>query len=239
MRLMIDAHVHIDFYDDQAKIIRGIIMEDISSIFVTHLPELYEKYKSMYENIPQIMLAIGYHPILVNEYDFNEKLFTELLSSTRFIGEVGLDFTVARSEKSRIKQQYILDKICKHSKNHILSLHSRQAEKEVFKILIENKVEHAIFHWYTGEKDFIPNIVNAGYYFSINPSMLNTNKGRSILKEIPLNKILIESDGPFSKYKGNIIEPVDLRSVYNAFEMFYGISNIEELVFNNLAAIIG
>ena len=43
MRMMIDAHIHIDFYDKPTKIIREIMRENISAIFVTHLPELYEK----------------------------------------------------------------------------------------------------------------------------------------------------------------------------------------------------
>lgn len=44
---MIDAHIHIDFYDNPGKIIREIVNNDISAVFVTHLPELYEKQKAI------------------------------------------------------------------------------------------------------------------------------------------------------------------------------------------------
>lgn len=237
--MMIDAHIHIDFYDKPTKIIREIMREDISAIFVTHLPELYEKQKIAMENLPQIFLAVGFHPILVHEYEFQKELFVSSLKSTRFVGEVGLDFSVARTETSREKQRRIFEQICASVNGHILSIHSRQAEKEVLDILLRHKVENAIFHWYTGSKEVINDIVEAGYYFSVNPAMLRTSKGRGILKLIPLNRILIETDGPFSKFNGEIVEPSYLQKIYEAFGAFYHIEDMEELVFQNMLSLIG
>ena len=234
---MIDAHIHIDFYENPAKIIKEIINEDISTIFVTHLPELYEKQKVMIESIPQIFLAVGFHPILINEFDFNKDLFIEALKNTRFVGEVGLDYSVARTEKSKNKQKEIFEQVCKSVNGHILSVHSRHAEQDVLTFLTKYKVENAIFHWYTGPKELIPSIVKSGYYFSLNPSMLRTNKGREILREIPLNRILIETDGPFSKYKGIIVEPLHLEEIYNAFGEFYNVHNIKDLVLKNMISL--
>lgn len=237
---MIDAHLHIDFYDNPAKIIRETMSENISAIFVTHLPELYEKQKNSIDNIPQIFLAVGFHPILANQYEFKRELFINALKTTRFVGEVGLDFSVAGTEKSRDKQRIIFKQICKSvDKQHILSIHSRQAEEEVLYILKKYKVQNAIFHWYSGSKELIDNIVESGYYFSINPAMLRTSKGRGILKEIPLDKILIETDGPFSKYNGKLIEPMHLKEIYAAFEEFYNIIDIENVVFQNMKSLIG
>ncbi len=236
---MIDAHIHIDFYDNPGKIIKEIVNNDISAIFVTHLPELYEKQKTNIEKFPQVFLAVGFHPILVNEYEFKKDLFINALKSTKFIGEVGLDFSVARSEKSKNKQKRIFEIICKNSVGHIMSIHSRLAERDVLELLRVHKVENAIFHWYTGSKELIPQILDEGYYFSVNPAMLKSNKGKGILKEIPLNRLIIETDGPFSKYGGAIVEPVHLRKIYMEFEKFYGISNLEDIVFENLSTLLG
>lgn len=235
---MIDAHIHIDFYDKPTKIIKEIMKYDIPSIFVTHLPELYEKQRNMIEAIPQVFLAVGFHPILVNEYEFKKEMFINALQTTRFVGEVGLDFAVARSEKSRLKQKEIFETICKCANKHILSVHSRQAENEVLFFLKKYKVENAIFHWYSGAKELIPEILDEGYYFSLNPSMLRSNRGKSILKEIPLNRILIESDGPFAKYKGNIVEPINMGDIYSTFEKFYGVNNLEDIVYENMFSLI-
>lgn len=100
------------------------------------------------------------------------------MGTTKFIGEVGLDFSVARSEKSRCKQKSVFKIICENSSGHILSIHSRLAERDVLEILRINKVENAIFHWYTGAKELIPQILDEGYYFSVNPAMLKSNKGK-------------------------------------------------------------
>lgn len=235
---MIDAHIHIDFYDNPAKVISEILREDISAIFVTHLPELYEKQKIMVENIPQVFLAVGFHPILANEYEFKKGLFVNALKNTRFVGEVGLDYSVARTEKSRAKQKEIFEQICKSTNKHILSVHSRQAEQDVLTLLLKHKVENAIFHWYTGSKELIPHIVEAGYYFSLNPAMLRTSKGRGILKEIPLARVLIETDGPFSKYNGSIVESSCLKKIYSEFGEFYNVDNIGNLVFENMSSLI-
>lgn len=237
--MMIDAHIHIDFYDKPTKIIREIMREDIFTIFVTHLPELYEKQKVTMESLPQVSLAVGFHPILVNEYEFQKELFVNVLKSTRFVGEVGLDFSVARTEKSRDKQRRIFEQICASVDNHILSVHSRQAEKEVLDILLKYRVKNAIFHWYTGSKELINYIVDSGYYFSLNPTMLRTSKGKGILKLIPLNRILIETDGPFSKFNDGLVEPVYLQQIYKAFGDFYHVNDMENIVFENMLSLIG
>jgi len=236
---MIDAHIHIDFYDNPIEIIKQIWQREISSIFVTHLPELYFKHKEMLKDNPLIFLAVGFHPMLVNQYSFDEQLFIKALESTKFVGEVGLDFTVARTENSRVKQINIFQKICKHSKNHILSIHSRNAENEVYDILQKYSAENAIFHWYTGALELIPRIIEAGYFFSINPAMLRSSKGRSILAKIPLNRILIESDGPFTKYKGKLIEPILMNDIYMDFQKFYGVNNLDEIVLENIISLVG
>ncbi len=184
-------------------------------------------------------MAVGFHPILVNEYEFKKDLFINALKSTKFIGEVGLDFSVARSEKSKNKQKRIFEIICRNSVGHIMSIHSRLAERDMLELLRVHKVENAIFHWYTGSKELIPQILDEGYYFSVNPAMLKSNKGKGILKEIPLNRLIIETDGPFSKYGGAIVEPVHLRKIYIEFEKFYGISNLEDIVFENLSTLLG
>jgi TatD DNase family protein len=100
-------------------------------------------------------------------------------------------------------------------------------------------VKNAIFHWYTGSKELISDIVESGYYFSLNPAMLRTTKGRGLLKKIPLNRILIETDGPFSKYKGSIVKPIYLKEIYNAFGEFYNVDDMENLVFENMSFLIG
>ena len=52
---------------------------------------------------------------------------------------------------------------------------------------------------YSGPLSLIPKIVEHGYYFSVNEKMTKTNSGIEIIKRIPRNLILTETDAPFNK----------------------------------------
>lgn len=235
---MLDAHIHLDFYDDINTILQTIQKNEIQAVFVTHLPELFEQYQSQMALYPNISLALGYHPILVNVYELQKQLFLKLKDSATFIGEVGLDYSITSSQRLRAKQRDAFTFVCKNVDNQVLSIHSRRAEVDVLHILKENGVKNAIFHWYTGSETLIADILAQGYFFSVNPMMLRSTKGIDILKNIPLNRLLIETDGPFGKYKGQIVSPTHLKSVYKDFSDFYKINNIFDIVWNNYCSLV-
>ena len=206
MSSFIDTHVHIDFYDNPKEFIDEYEKLKILAIFVTNLPQIFNKHYYIYNNFKNIRLAIGYHPTLIDEYDFDKKEFLQGIKRTNYIGEVGLDFSNF-SERHQEKQKEIFNFICNIAakERKIMTIHSRKAEKEVLEILDINKVEFAIFHWYSGNFNLINEIINRDYYFSVNYSMLKSKRGKEILLRIPLNRILMESDGPFTKYENQIL----------------------------------
>lgn len=235
---LIDTHIHLDFYDNASEIKRQIVDCNIQTIFVTHLPELFGKYLPRYATNPNVTLALGYHPILVDEYDLNIPLFKSLLKYADFVGEVGLDYSTTSSQISRSKQRDAFSTICSNTSDQILSIHSRLAERDVLKILKDCGVKHAIFHWYTGNEKLIEDIVQQGYYFSVNPMMLRTNKGINVLKQIPNDRLLIETDGPFTKFDGCIVSPNALGNIYNRFSDFYQIDDFKQLVWGNFSTLM-
>lgn len=115
-----------------------------------------------------------------------------------------------------------------------MSVHSRNAEMDVLANLKEFGIKHAVFHWYTGSIKNLQEVIESNYYLSLNPSMLKTKKGKEIVQSIPLRQILIETDGPYSKYNNRQIVPDDIPSIYRDFEFFLGIENLKEIVFENL-----
>ena len=236
MSVLIDAHIHLDFYDNVDQTCREVEENKIFCLFMTHVPELYCNYLASpnFMNNKYIQLALGYHPILVNEQPFNEHLFITLAKSAKVIGEVGLDYVVARTENSRKKQYDIFSCICKHTQNQIMSIHNRNAEDDVLELLERNSCKNVIFHWYTGKESLIDRILENGYYFSANPMMLNTLKGQKILRKIPINRLLIETDGPFSRREGVILGPKNMQRIYNSFSIFYGVDSIDEQIRQNM-----
>mgnify|MGYP000900402502 CR=1 FL=1 len=236
---MLDAHIHIDFYDDVKAVIQELSEYKVTCVFVTHVPELYAKYASdsFLKKHPNIHLALGYHPSVIGEYELDKNLFCDLIKNASFIGEVGLDYMTAKSDTTRESQRRAFDYICKMASGKIFTVHSRWAESDTLSILKRNDVKNAIFHWYTGNEKTIDDIVDCGYYFSINPAMLKTTKGRKCIDKIPVSRMLVESDGPFVKYDGKIIRPKDLGKIYKELGEYLGNADIEDIVSRNFVQI--
>ncbi|WP_155008754.1 Qat anti-phage system TatD family nuclease QatD [Priestia megaterium] len=239
MRNFVDFHVHIDYYPNYKEIFSYYDQHQIYTLFVTNFPEVYKKAKETFPNSKYVKLALGYHPEMVGIKSFNKKEFDEHISETRYLGEVGLDFS-HKFYKHKDEQIKVFRYICEKAYvgKQILSIHSRNAEKEVLNILREYKVEHAVFHWFTGSINLLHEILEQGYYLSLNPSMLNSKKGQEIIKNIPVERILIETDGPFGKIQKNPIRPEDIPLIYNKFGQYLNVNNIQNIVYNNLNSLL-
>lgn len=102
---------------------------------------------------------------------------------------------------------------CNEEGEKILTIHSRRAEKRVLEILEELSSCSVILHWYSGPLSLMDAALKRGYYFSINHQMIQSVKGKKIVDSIPIERILIESDAPFTKelnknYTIKFMEPI-------------------------------
>lgn len=194
-----DAHMHFDLYKDRKAVVDYIERMRSYTIAVTNLPVLFEKYYPDYQQYQYMKLALGFHPELVYEYQNQLPIFIKNIDKTRYIGEIGLDFSTPdlNNRKSQVKIFSDIIQICSEHKNKILSIHSRKAHKEVMDVL-EGYQGAVILHWYSGAIRELKIALERGYYFSINQQMVRSSSGKSIIDTIPVDKILIESDAPFT-----------------------------------------
>lgn len=195
----VDTHMHFDLYQDRNTVVNYIEREKSYTIAVTNLPDIYKRYIDKYNENNYFRVALGFHPELCVQYKNQISLFNELCDTTRYIGEIGLDYSNVNDEEKHI-QKVIFSSILKKcsDKNKILSIHSRKAESEVLGLLkiFEGKV---IMHWYSGSLSNLDIAIKNGYYFSINQQMIKSKAGQNIISRIPKNRILLESDAPFTK----------------------------------------
>jgi len=230
----LDVHMHLDLFGDIEDIVQHIEKYKSYTIAVTNLPYLYDRAIRKISDQKYIRVALGLHPELIEQYPEQISPFFERLEYCRYIGEIGLDFSKNNS-KSKVLQIDTFKKIikdCNDYGNKILSIHSRQAEKEVIEIIgssIHNKI---ILHWYSGNMTELSKAIKNNYYFSINGNMLSSKKGREIVNKIPLNKILIESDAPFTKGTR------DSYSIMYIDNVISELSNIKRLEKNQMYSIL-
>jgi TatD DNase family protein len=238
---MIDTHCHIDLYENPFEIIRECEQESIITIGVTNLPSHFAMGYPHVINCKKVRLALGFHPLYAEQFTKEFHLFVKYLSMTSYVGEIGLDFSREGKETKDIQLFYfkkILEEL--KGKNKILSIHSRKAEKEVLKLLVDYDIKNAIFHWYSGPLSLISEIVDHGYFFSINPAMIKTKSGQEIISKIPFTNLLTESDGPFIQHQNKNVKPKDVRLIINYLSRITGKQNneLENQILKNFKTVI-
>ena len=226
--MIIDSHCHIDLYDDPRKVLIESEKAGIVVLSMTNLPSHYEMGLPFFLNSKKIRLALGMHPLFAQYHEAEFSKFESNFSNTSYIGEVGLDFSREGFSTKEIQLKTfvrILNLVS--GKKKILSIHSRRAEKEVLNLLIEHKVTNAIFHWYSGPLNLIDQIVEAGYYFSVNPAMVKSESGKKIIQRIPFDRLLTETDGPFIEEEGKTIMPGKVESVIQYLALLWNMNTAD------------
>lgn len=159
---------------------------------------------------PGIFAGVGLHPWWITDGrcgDTEVDLLCTLAAQERFIGEVGLDFSSRFAGTEEIQTQ-AFEQLCQTLSQHsipkrVLSIHAVRSAKAVLDILESKGVFNdspnsptVIFHWFSGTSDELARARNAGCYFSINERMLVTKRGREYARQIPLDRLLLETDAP-------------------------------------------
>lgn len=218
-----DTHIHLDLFEDREKIIRYIESEKSYTIAMTNLPILYEKYINKYRDLKYVRFALGFHPELVYEYENQLNIFLDNIKNAKYIGEIGLDYKVKNKSNIDI-QKIVFKKIinsCKKEGSKVLSVHSRLAVNDVNTIIGEFNGT-VVMHWFTGNKAELNQSIENGYYFSINENMINSEKKKIFIRNMPIDKILIESDAPFTK-KNKVYELDFISNITNELAKIYNL----------------
>ncbi len=231
---MIDVHCHFDMAKNPERYISDNERRKIITIGMTNLPSHFQMGAKHVKRYQYIRLALGMHPLRAKEHAKEYSKFKQYVDYTSYIGEVGLDFSREgfATKQIQIKSfEFVLD--CIRTKNKILSLHSRRAEKETLEMLIGKEIENVIFHWYSGSLNVLRNIVNSGFFFSINSAMIQSDNGKKIIAEIPQELILTETDFPY-------VDGSNIFNVHSYLSELWGISNVdvENLIDSNLKRLI-
>lgn len=232
----VDSHCHLDLFPDPRAILDS--SPNTVVVAVSELPSRYRLLDARFRNDRRVRSALGLHPLrAATAGPLEEGQLIRLLASAEYVGEVGLDFS-KHGRDSREAQLRIFDRLLGEPalKRKVVTVHSRGAERLVIERLEEAGV-NAILHWYTGPPSLVDRALAAGLYFSINPAMLRTARGKTVIAAIPPDRALTESDGPFSKTRGRPSGPADIPSVVAHLADLWGgdRADAQSVVHRNLA----
>ncbi len=239
--MYVDYHCHFDMFENPLQVIKECERQKIITIGMSNLPSHFEMGLPHIKNFKYIRMALGLHPLLAQKHHGELLKFKKNVEKTSYIGEIGLDFSkegIATKEIQIKSFEFVLETI--KTKNKIVSLHSRRAEKEVLELLRKHRIENVIFHWYSGGLTVLRQILESGYYFSINPSMIKSKSGQKLISEIPLDKILTETDSPYTMIGRRKTKPSDVKIVINYLAESNGLTaaNVENKIHSNFKNLI-
>ena len=255
-----DMHCHLDFGEDPQALAADLERIGIRCLSATVVPSAFLPAKSVLSPYPNVRVGLGLHPWWVGSFpalgsakddvcaaSCAEALgentlaeFAELIDQTKFVAEVGLDFGSAHKQnaEAQLRAFKFVAKTCadacsKRAERKVISLHAVRSAAHIIEILSDSICEGNthIFHWFSGSFDELNLAVDKGFYFSVNPRMLESKRGKSYAQAIPSERLLLETDKPASpsapfdalaaekELKYMISQLADLRSTsYEALE---------------------
>lgn len=239
MTKFIDIHFHLDFYKNHKAVYDRINQLEQYTLCMTNSPGVYLSCKNLYPETKYLRFALGFHPLeaKLTGKDFYD--FLTLARNVNYVGEVGLDFSgsPATSKESQVEYFESIVKMCTQN-NKLLSVHLRKSENTAIQIIEKYKPKKCILHWFAGTIKQLNTLAELGCFFSINSNMVKTTVGCDKLKRIPKNRILVESDGPFTKVGSQKFSPELLTSVYKEISNGISESNLAELVYANFREVL-
>lgn len=202
--MIYDSHCHIDLMPNMIEIIQTMRKSQIGLFAVGTTPKAYVHELELCKSVPSIHVGLGMHPQLLSTGYDDMLLFEKLIPSSHYIGEIGLDFSknYIHLKEKQIEAFERIIQMCEYYGEKVVSIHSLKSASSVIEIIQKNKVSNKnryLLHWYTGTMSQLRKAVELGCFFSVNPKMLKTKSGVEIIKNIPADRILLETDAPFVK----------------------------------------
>ena len=207
---LFDAHCHLDLMacpdtvaDEAAALGLGLFDCGVD-------PRDFAAAKTRASHHSNIIAGVGLHPWWLADGRCGTAeidLLCKVAAQERYVGEIGLDFS-ARFAGSKLLQIQALEQLCDAFAQHplagrVISIHAVCSAGTVLDVLESHGLltprsgsPTIIFHWFSGTSDELVRARNAGCYFSVNERMLASKRGREYARQIPLDRLLLETDAP-------------------------------------------
>ena len=242
---LVDFHCHLDLYPDFPTAVEEAENAGVFTLAVTTTPQAWPRNHELAQRTKHVRAALGLHPQLVAERETELDLWDRYLPEARYIGEVGLDagprFFKSLEAQKRVFQHVL--RRCAEAGDKVITVHSVRSVKAVLDHLeafLPPDRGKVVLHWFTGTQSEAKRALELGCYFSINAGMLDKERHAAMVQTIPLDRILTETDGPFTRTGERPSQPVDVAIVVEALGRLRGMQAAEmaDVIRGNLRALL-
>lgn len=232
---LVDFHCHLDLYPDFESAVKEAEDAGIFTLAVTTTPKAWPRNYELTHRTRHVRAGLGLHPQLVADRHAEIALWENYLPQTRYVGEVGLD-AGPQYYRSFDLQKQVFERVlkeCAKAGGKILSVHSVRAATPVLDLIeacLPPERGQVVLHWFMGSKAEARRAAELGCYFSINVAMMTKEKGRDLVAALPFERLLTETDGPFTQSGGRPARPADVETTIDT------LANLRQLTPEGTAA---
>ncbi|WP_313431399.1 TatD family hydrolase [Siminovitchia terrae] len=241
--MLFDTHVHLN--DEQFNEDLQEVIERAKEVGVSHMVVVgfnrptIERAISLVEEYNFLYASIGWHPVdAIDMTDEDLDWIEELSAHPKVValGEMGLDYHWDKSPHD-IQQEVFRRQIRLAKKLKLpIIIHNRDATKDVIQILREENAEDigGIMHCFSGSAETAKECIEMNFYISLGGPVTfkNAKKPKRVAEEVPLDRMLIETDCPYlapHPYRGKRNEPAYVKLVAEQ------IAELKEISFEEVA----
>ncbi|MDX9813105.1 MAG: TatD family hydrolase [Sulfurimonadaceae bacterium] len=242
--MIVDTHIHLDdsrYDEDIDEVLDRAREAGVKRFIIPGAdPKTLEKAVSISEANSDVYFAIGVHPYDMKS--FSEEIFLKYVDHTKCvaIGECGLDYyrlegsdEEKKKEKDEQKRVFVAQiEIAKKYKKPLI-VHIRDASRDSKDLLLKSGAGEVggVLHCYNADEELLA-LAKNGFYYGIGGVLTfkNTRKLLEVLPKIPLERLLIETDGPYltpHPHRGKRNEPLYTTLVVSKISELLGLSKDE------------
>jgi TatD DNase family protein len=240
--MLVDSHCHLDFPDFASELDAVVARARTAGIgrIVTICTRVrkFSQVLAVAEKFPEMFCSVGTHPHNAHEeLDIDAKALIALTKNTKVvaIGEAGLDYHYDNSSRDAQAQGLRQHIAAARETGLPLVIHSRDCDAQMAKILEAETAEGAfpaVLHCFTGGRDLAVRAIELGHYVSFTGILTfkNSQSLRDIAREVPTDRILVETDAPYLAplpYRGKRNEPAFVAETAKVLADTRGVSTDE------------
>ena len=207
--MLFDTHAHYDDerFDEDRDALLSAMTENGVGLILNPGCDLESSRKAVgyAQKYPFIYAAVGIHPENIDENWNNDLVVIKELAQTepkvRAIGEIGLDYYWEKDERARARQQVVFARQMELARalGKPVIVHDRDAHGDCMEIARQYAGVTGVYHCFAGSVEMARELLKLGYYLSFTGviTFKNARKALEIIRETPLDRLMIETDAPY------------------------------------------
>ena len=241
--MLIDSHCHLNYkglVEDQQAVLERARAAGVGAMLnISTRASEWDEVIGLAEREPDVWASVGIHP---HEADIHPEVETSTLVERAGhprvigIGESGLDFYYDHSDRDRQRESFRSHIGAARESGLPIIVHTRDAEDDTYAILADEMGKGAytgVIHCFTASSDFARKALDLGLYISMSGivTFKNAKDLQETAKEIPADRLLIETDAPFlapMPHRGKRCEPAFVADTARFLAQLRG-ETVEEL----------